>query len=47
MKKFNLLCNGSVLIWNRPMSFIKTMENSYKKMAQYRGCKFEIKYNNG
>lgn len=44
-KLFDLYCNGNILIRMRPMAFIKSMQNKYKKQTQYIGCKFEIKYN--
>lgn len=44
-KLFDLMCNGSVLLQAKPMPFIKAMQNGYKKQSQYKGCKFEIKYN--
>lgn len=44
-KLFDLYCQGSILVRQKPMGYIKAMQNIYKKQTLYRGCKFEIKYN--
>ena len=45
MKLFDLYYNGSVLIRQRQMGFISAMKRKLSKEAQYKGCRFEIKYN--
>ena len=45
MKLFDLYCQGSIIIRQRPMSFVMAMKNKLSKEQQYKGCKFEIKFN--
>ena len=45
MKLFDLLIQDAVVIRQRPMSFIKKMEATYKRQIQYKGCTFAIRYN--
>jgi len=45
MKLFDLICNGAVIIRQKPIGLIKAMEAIYKKRPEYKGAIFKVKYN--
>lgn len=44
-KLFDLYCNGEVVLRQRSMGVCCSTRNRMMRLLNYRGCKWEIKYN--